>query len=146
MLMNEPTRIRKLQLLSHQFMISSKVEVLISQVPAGHSPSLLTSKFKRLGYVGLSDNESTGFKARELKSIHLDAEGHFMKLVLHKNHVNKYNIYNQVGLVAVNVIGDRLDDPLDPNPLKNVDSLLQGYMNPNSNQGPVWGRINKYVH
>ena len=29
--------------------------------------------------------------------------------------------------------------------LKNVDSLLQGYMNPNSNQGPVWGRINKYV-
>lgn len=141
--MNEPTRVRKLQLLSHQFMISSKVEVLISQVPAGHSPSLLTSKFKRLGYVGLSDNESTGFKARELKSIHLDAEGHFMKLVLHKNHVNKYNIYNQVGLVAVNVIGDRLDDPLDPNPLKNVDSLLQGYMNPNSNQGPVWGRINK---
>ena len=30
--------------------------------------------------------------------------------------------------------------------LKNVDSLLQGYMNPNSIQGPVWGRINKYVH
>ena len=36
------------------------------------------------------------FQARELKSIHLDAEGHFVKLVLHKNHVNKYNIYNQV--------------------------------------------------
>jgi len=35
------------------------------------------------------------FQARELKSIHLDAEGHFVKLVLHKNHVNKYNIYNQ---------------------------------------------------
>ena len=30
---------------------ASKVEVLISQVPAGHSPSLLTSKFKRLGWV-----------------------------------------------------------------------------------------------
>ena len=30
--------------------------------------------------------------------------------------------------------------------LKNVDSLVQGYMNPNSNQGPVWGRINKYVN
>jgi len=35
------------------------------------------------------------FQARELKSIHLDAEGHFVKLILHKNHVNKYNIYNQ---------------------------------------------------
>ena len=30
---------------------ASKVEVLICQVPAGHSPSLLTSKFKRLGWV-----------------------------------------------------------------------------------------------
>lgn len=146
LLMKEPIRVRKLQLLSHQFMISSKVEVLISKVPAGQPPSLLTSKFKRLGYVGLSDNENTDFKARELKSIHLDAEGHFVKLILHKNHVNKYNIYNQVGLVAVNVIGDRLNtpyDPLDPDPLKNVDSLVQGYMSPNSNNGPVWGRINK---
>ena len=34
-------------------------------------------------------------QARELKSIHLDFEGNFIKLVLHKNHVNKYNIYNQ---------------------------------------------------
>ncbi|XP_020607283.1 centrosomal protein of 104 kDa-like [Orbicella faveolata] len=146
LLMKEPIRVRKLQLLSHQFMISSKVEVLISKVPAGQPPSLLTTKFKRLGYVGLSDNENTDFKARELKSIHLDAEGHFVKLILHKNHVNKYNIYNQVGLVAVNVIGDRLDtpyDPLDADPLKNVDSLVQGYMNPNLNNAPVWGRINK---
>ena len=38
----------------------------------------------------------SNLQARELKSIHLDAEGHFVKLVLHKNHVNKYNIYNQV--------------------------------------------------
>ncbi|KAJ7394457.1 hypothetical protein OS493_000268 [Desmophyllum pertusum] len=85
-------------------------------------------------------------RQEKLKSIHLDAEGHFVKLILHKNHVNKYNMYNQVGLVAVNVIGDRLDtpyDPLDPDPLKNVDSLVQGYMNPNSSNGPVWGRINK---
>ena len=34
-------------------------------------------------------------QARELKTIRLDAEGNFVKLVLHKNHVNKYNIYNQ---------------------------------------------------
>lgn len=146
LLMKESVRIRKLQILSHQFMISSKVEVLISKVPSGQSPSLLTSKFQRLGYVGLSNNENTDFKARELKSIHLDAEGHFVKLVLHKNHVNKYNIYNQVGLVAVNVIGDRLDTPFDPvdsDSLKHVDSVVQGYMSPNAVNGPVWGRINK---
>lgn len=47
-------------------------------------------------YVSLSDNEKTGFKARELKSVHVDAVGVFLKLVIHKNHINKYNLYNQV--------------------------------------------------
>lgn len=28
-----------------------------------------------------------------------------------------FHFWQQVGLVAVNVIGDRLDDPLDPNPV-----------------------------
>ncbi|XP_015771072.1 PREDICTED: centrosomal protein of 104 kDa-like [Acropora digitifera] len=111
LLLREPTRVRKLQILSHQFLIPSKVEVLISRAPPGQTPSLLTSQFKRLGYVALSSNESTDFKARELKSIHLDFEGNFIKLVLHKNHVNKYNIYNQVGLIAVNIIGDPLEVP-----------------------------------
>lgn len=47
-------------------------------------------------YVSLSDNEKTGYKARELKSVHVDAIGLYLKLNIHKNHINKYNIYNQV--------------------------------------------------
>lgn len=48
-------------------------------------------------YVSLADNEKTGFRARELKSVHVDAVGVYLKLVIHKNHVNRHNIYNQVG-------------------------------------------------
>lgn len=146
LLLREPTRVRKLQILSHQFLIPSKVEVLISRAPPGQIPSLLTSQFKRLGYVALSSNESTDFKARELKSIHLDFEGNFIKLVLHKNHVNKYNIYNQVGLIAVNIIGDPLEVPSysqDHDALRSVDSLVQGYMTNSSTHGLIWGKINK---
>lgn len=47
-------------------------------------------------YVSLSDNEKTGFRARELKSVHVDAVGSYLKLTFHRNHVNQYNIYNQV--------------------------------------------------
>lgn len=47
-------------------------------------------------YVSLSDNEKTGFRARELKSVHVDAVGSYLKLTFHSNHVNQYNIYNQV--------------------------------------------------
>ncbi len=47
-------------------------------------------------YVALSNNEKTQYKARELKSVHVDAVGTFVKFVIHKNHVNKHNLYNQV--------------------------------------------------
>lgn len=29
--------------------------------------------------------------------MYVDAVGQFLKLILHQNHVNKYNVYNQVG-------------------------------------------------
>ena len=67
------------------------------------------ARYTRLGYVELSSNERTDFKARELKSVHVDAEGLFLKLVLHKNHVNRSNLYNQVGIIAINVIGTDKD-------------------------------------
>lgn len=47
-------------------------------------------------YVSLCDNEKTGCKARELKSVYVDAVGQFLKLIFHENHINKYNVYNQV--------------------------------------------------
>ena len=46
--------------------------------------------------VSLSDNENTGFKARELKSGHVDAIGTYLRITFHKNHINRYNKYNQV--------------------------------------------------
>lgn len=47
-------------------------------------------------FIELSTNERTDFKARELKSIHVDADGWFLKLVIHKNHSNSFNTHNQV--------------------------------------------------
>ena len=70
---------------------------------------LFKSRFD-LSYVELSSNERTDFRARELKSVHVDAEGTFLKLVLHKNFVNKLNQFNQVGIVAINIIGNDLED------------------------------------
>lgn len=47
-------------------------------------------------YVSLSDNEKTGFRARELKSVHLDAVGTYLRITFHRNHANRHNRYNQV--------------------------------------------------
>lgn len=107
--MVERCRIRKLQLLAHQYMISSKVEFYISESLPEYLVPYQAERFRRLGYVSLCDNEKTGCKARELKSVYVDAVGQFLKLIFHQNHANKYNIYNQVALVAINIIGDPAD-------------------------------------
>lgn len=125
--MVEPCRIRKLQLLAHQYMISSKIEFFVSSSLPEYFTTYRSDRFRRLGYVSLSDNEKTGFKARELKSIHLDAVGQYLKLTFHKNYVNRYNLYNQVAIVAVNVLGD----PVDYNDINNFpakEKLIDQYL------------------
>ena len=47
--------------------------------------------------MSLDDNARTEYKARELKSVFLDATATFLKLVLHKGHTNPHNLFNQVG-------------------------------------------------
>jgi centrosomal protein CEP104 len=51
---------------------------------------------KRLGYLSFDSNEKSAFKARELKSVHVSTAAHLLRLVFHKCHINKLNIYNQV--------------------------------------------------
>ncbi|XP_025081009.1 centrosomal protein of 104 kDa-like isoform X2 [Pomacea canaliculata] len=113
--LEEISRIRKIQILSHQYLIPTKIEFFVGDVPDGTPLLLENARYTRLGYVSLSDNEKTGFKARELKSVHVDAVGRYLRLNIHKNHINKHNLYNQVGIVAINVIGDEVRKPGDIN-------------------------------
>lgn len=101
-------RITQLQILSHQNCISSKIELFV-----GHGPSFNQCKFTRLGYLSLSDNASSEYRARELKSVYVENTAQFIKLTLHKNHVNNLNIYSQVGIIAINVLGE----PMQSNPV-----------------------------
>lgn len=54
------------------------------------------SRFMTLGHVAMSNNEETGFKAREMKSISVNCKAAMLKIVLHNNWKNKYNRHNQV--------------------------------------------------
>ncbi|XP_045714725.1 centrosomal protein of 104 kDa isoform X3 [Phyllostomus hastatus] len=125
--MVERCRIRKLQLLAHQYMIPSKVEFYVSESLPEYFAPCQAERFRRLGYVSLCDNEKTGCKARELKSVYVDAAGQFLKLIFHQNHANKYNIYNQVALVAMNIIGDPADFGEESSPASR-EKLIDHYL------------------
>ena len=93
-------KLSQVQILSHQSKIASKIEIYVGNGGDYHS-----ARYNRLGYLSLDNNERSSYQARELKTVYLDHVGNFVKLVIHQCHANKYNLYNQVGIVAVNLIG-----------------------------------------
>lgn len=95
------TVLNQLQFLSHQSKIATRVELF-----CGDGDDYRTARFRRLGFLSLDSNERSAYKARELKSVFIDTRGRFLKMLLHKCYVNKFNLFNQVGVVALNVLGD----------------------------------------
>jgi len=92
--------ISQIQVLSHQFKICSKIEIFV-----GTGLTLSEAVFKRLGFMSLDSNERSEHQARELKTVYVNKSGRFLKLLLNENHPNKHNIYSQVGIVAISLIG-----------------------------------------
>lgn len=124
-------KITKIQVLSHQHNIASKIEVYIGRCKIPGVVSLRDCQFTRLGYVFLSTNENANYLARELKSIALNKDGVFVKMLVHKNHVNKLNIYNQVCIVGVNILGYSLSEDFNSQNHHNErsDDVVNYYMN-----------------
>jgi len=104
--LSRPSRLSQVQLLSHQSKIATKIELYV-----GEGGSYSTANWKRLGYLSLADNSQSDYQARELKSVYIDCTGAFLKLLVHKCYLNTHNIYNQVGIVAVNLLGDYVGGP-----------------------------------
>jgi centrosomal protein CEP104 len=97
--------LHQIQILSHEYKIPQIVEIYLSSLPAGCTDASQAVEH-RLGHLKFNDNERSGHQARELKSVSLDRlRAMYVRLVLNKSHVNHHNIYNQVGIVALNIVG-----------------------------------------
>eukprot|EP00946_MAST-07B_sp_MAST-7B-sp1_P002178 g2178.t1 len=130
-----PVKIEQLQLLSHQSKIATRIEIAI-----GVGDTYEETEFRRLGALSLDDNERSGYRARELKSVYLDATCRFLKLTLHKCYINKFNLYNQIGIVAINALGTSLSAPLENEADKRAASMAPSLMASLSAKGPAAGQ------
>ena len=97
----KPIKMREIQFLSHQYSIATKIEIFILPPQS--------EKFKKIGYLSLDSNERSNFQARELKTVYTDYLCVRVKFNLQQCHKNSHNIYNQVGLIAVSVLGEYPD-------------------------------------
>lgn len=64
--------------------------------------------------------------ARELKTVHIDNEATFVKMLLHQCYINERNIYSQVGVMAINLLGEPLAMLHDELPNQSTGELLGG--------------------
>uniref|UniRef100_A0A1B6L5S4 UVR domain-containing protein n=1 Tax=Graphocephala atropunctata TaxID=36148 RepID=A0A1B6L5S4_9HEMI len=105
--------LHQIQILAHQYLISERIDLFVG--PEEYADDMADEDatklpFEYLGYITLSDNQSTEFKSRELKSITVPpfSPTSYVKLRLYQNHNNDLNLYNQVSIVAIQLIGDEL--------------------------------------
>lgn len=97
-------QLQSLQYLSHQCKIASKVEVYIAlSGQGGAEPS-----FKKLGYFTLSNNETSKYQSRELKTVYIDAPVQFVKFVFQAPYANSINFFNQVGVISLSFFGTEI--------------------------------------
>ena len=94
----KPIKMREIQFLSHQYSIATKIEIFILPPQS--------EKFKKIGYLSLDSNERSNFQARELKTVYTDYFCVRVKFNLLRCHNNSHNIYNQVGLIALSILGE----------------------------------------
>eukprot|EP00929_Paragymnodinium_shiwhaense_P070119 TRINITY_DN35491_c0_g1_i1.p1 TRINITY_DN35491_c0_g1~~TRINITY_DN35491_c0_g1_i1.p1 ORF type:complete len:827 (+),score=189.47 TRINITY_DN35491_c0_g1_i1:131-2611(+) len=99
-----PVHLRQVQFLSHQSKIATKIELFTALPPDGTRYESV--QFKRLGYLSLDNNERSQFQARELKSVYVDVKAQFLRILFHKSHANRFNVTNQVGLIALSCLGN----------------------------------------
>lgn len=106
--LDAPARLHQVQLLSHEFKVAARVELLVGTFEGqGHAQQLgpapaaadpAKAAWRRLGFLTFDPNERSGFTARELKSVALaGVPANLVRLVFHKCHQNEANVYGQVG-------------------------------------------------
>ncbi|KAI8640199.1 hypothetical protein BD408DRAFT_420103 [Parasitella parasitica] len=137
-LLSGTSRISNVQILSHHFKIATRIDVyigvlkdpkdvledIVPDTPPCEDEDNMLVEFSKLGYVCFDNNARAQYSARELKSIKINVDGEFVRLVIRNCHRNRLNEYNQVGILALNILGHPVH-LIDKNDMIPPSKLLQ---------------------
>ena len=112
--LDKPSRVTQIQILSHEHKIPTKVEIFTGMPQEGLPPEPENCNLKKLGHLSFDSNERSNHQARELKSVHINTKALLLRFVLQECHMNRLNSYNQVGIVAINIKGEPMNEFSSP--------------------------------
>ena len=127
--LNKPSKLSQINLTLHESKIPTKIDFYYfypeQKKEKGknkkESFDLNNIPFLKLGFITPNSNQKTNFKAREFQKIKINQNVFFIKFVLHKNHINLENKYNQVSLISVEFFGNELENFSDLHKYSNIN-------------------------
>jgi len=143
-------RLRTIELLAHECLVSQFCEFFVGS-PVGVLSGPRASQYHdcvwtKLGYTRFGSNRQSNYKARELRTVQVDAGGHFLRLRFHKPHPCALSAHRQVALRALSVLGELEDEDgipsLAPTHMHNKEvdmALIELGLNLRDEQEVVWG-------
>ena len=102
--LTQPANLRQIKLLSHEFKIASRLELQYLPLEESQNFSLIGG----LNFEPNPDDSTT----RELKTVHLDISTRVIRLVFYNPYQHKRNIYQQVGIIAIQLAGSPIEGVL----------------------------------
>ena len=110
--------IRQINILVNESKIPKMIE-FINCIPIGeknkfiinnnNNSRIIPSEFmyENIGFIKLSSNIESNYKARELRKIYININTEYIKLKIHRNYINNLNMFCQVGIVSLDFFGTK---------------------------------------
>jgi len=107
---SQPVFIRRIDIITHEKYIPSQIK-FYSYCPKDNEGIIKNyhqANYKYVGFIIMDTNERNDYKIRESRKIFINVKSLYFKIKIDKNHVNKYNKFNQVGLMSIDFMGEYL--------------------------------------
>ena len=111
---NYPVHLSQINLCMHEKIIPEKI-FFFSYFPEDNYGYKIQNyenlNYNNFGFIKLDDNTKSDFKFREYRKIFVDINTFVVRLDFEKNYYNKFNVYQQVGLISAEFLGSKINGP-----------------------------------
>ena len=106
----QPVLIKRIDIITHEKNIPSQIK-FFSYCPKNNDEFIKNYhqvNYNYVGFIKMDTNERYNYRTRESRKVYINSKSLFMKIQLDKNYINQYNIFNQVGIMHIDFMGDYL--------------------------------------
>ena len=131
---NFPVNINQINIIINEKKIPTTIEFYKANIN-NNKNSQFPFFFNYIGFIKLSSNTNSNYRARESRKIFIDVNAKIIKVKLNRNYSNKYNIFCQVGLISLEFYGKTIMNFEKINKILSKDSYnIENEKNENKNE------------